>query len=168
MKPNFSPLKLIIIIFPLLVHTLLHMLILFWRAQHDHLNTSKHNHLPPFLYSFNVCSFSLKSCMIWRNTQNMEREFEWAFCLSERVTVWVWLFCRWSIHTNKNACKNFVCTKRDTFICGRMYAMVFDLIMLLMPVLRSILFLWITFYTFECKIGISNFTLSIINLEIDE
>ena len=35
-----------------------------------------------------------------------------------------------------------------------MYAMVFDLIMLLMPVIRSILFLWILFYTFECKNGI--------------
>ena len=51
-----------------------------------------------------------------------------------------------SLH--KNACKKFVCAKRDTFICGRMYAMVSDLIMLLMPVLRSILFLWIIFYTF--------------------
>jgi hypothetical protein len=35
-----------------------------------------------------------------------------------------------------------------------MYAMVFDLIMLLMPVIRSILFLYISFYTFECKNGI--------------
>ena len=75
--------------------------------------------------------------------------------MSERVTVWVWLFCILCIVTNKNAHKNFVCAKSDTFICGRMYAMVFDLIMLLMPVLRSILFLYIIFYSFDCKISIN-------------
>ena len=136
------------------------MLILFWRAQHDHLNISKHNHLFLSLYNFKY-TFFLGEELYDMAKHPKHGKGVWVSFLFEWVKEWLCecdyfvFYPSLHIRTLRNF---FVCAKRDTFICGRMYAMVFDLIMLLMPVLRSILFLWIIFYTFECEIGIKIFS----------